>query len=442
MQNLKRWAKNLSLPKRMMYIFITLILVKIGMVMPIPFIDKTYLQDTLSKIDLGAFSMLTGNAFSQMSFLTLGISPYISASIIIQLLAIVIPSLEEMMKDGESGKQKYKKITIMVSIALVIIQATAMAIGFGKSGLLSPFSVKTVICTAVCWSLGAILLIIISLFLDLFNLGSGVSMLLFLNIVSSVPQDMIAAFEMFIKGKSIAKQIVSGTLIAAFLFSMFYACVLMLNTEKRIKISTSRKMSSFGSDNQSTFPIPFLACSVMPVIFTSSLMSVPLLLSSFIPKLQTGAFGKIAMCFNQNNWFKFDDILYSIGVIPYVLLCSFFTFFYLEIGFNPREIANNLKKSGTNIMGIRPGKPTEDYIRKVSRETSFIGNACLMAMILVTSLILNNLGISRIALSGTSSIIAVSVVKEVSGKISSELLSQKAVERIRSKSLSLFAVAK
>lgn len=442
MHSLKRWAKNLSLTKKILYILITLILVKIGMIIPIPFIDKAYLQDTLSKIDLGAFSMLTGNAFSQMSFLTLGISPYISASIILQLLAVVFPSLEELAKDGESGQQKFKKITIVVSIALGILQAIAMAVGFGRSGLLSPFSVKTVACTAVLWSVGAILLIVISLFIDLFDIGSGVSMLLFLNIISSVPQDIISAYEMFIKGKTVAKQIVSGILILSFVFALFYACTAMLNTEKQIKISTSRKMSSFGSDNKSVFPIPFLTCNVMPVIFTSSLMSIPILLSNFVPSLQSGWFSKIAMSCNQSNWFKLTDPLYSVGAIPYILLCSFFTFFYLEIGFNPREIANNLKKSGTNIMGIRPGKPTEDYLRKVSKETAFLGNACLMTMIFITAAILNNVGISHISMSGTSSIIAVSVVKEVSGKISAQMLSQKVMKRMKSSSFSLFTTTK
>lgn len=440
MQNLKRWAKNLSLTKKIICILITLIIVKIGMIIPIPFVDKTYLQDTLSKMDIGAFSMLTGNAFSQMSFLTLGISPYISSSIIVQLLAVVFPSLEEMMKDGETGKQKYKRIIITLSIALAVLQATAMAIGFGRSGLLSPFSAKTVACTALLWSLGAIILVLISLYLDLFDLGSGVSMLLFLNIVSSVPQDIISAYEMFIKGKVIAKQVVSGMLIIAFITAIFYACVMMLNTEKRIPISTSRKMSLYGLSQKSVFPIPFLTCSVMPVIFTSSLMSIPVVIGSLVPKLQSGIAGKIIMCFNQSNWFKLSMLPYSVGALLYILFSCFFTFFYLEIGFNPHEIADNLKKSGTNITGVRSGKPTEEYIRKASRETAFIGNTCLTALILATTLILNNVGISHIAMSGTSAIIAVSVIKEVGGKIETTILSQKASARIKADTSSIFAI--
>lgn len=428
---IKNFVKRLNLTQKLFILLGIMVLIRVGSLVRLPFVNADYMKALLSGNNLGVLSILTGNSLTEMGFFALSISPYISASIIIQLLTVVFPSLEEMAKDGKTGQDKYKKVIRYTGIGLALLQATAMAIGFGKNGLIEPFNAVTVIAATLTWTIGASILIGIGEFIDLFNIGNGVSMLLFINIVSTIPNDVKSIYDMYVAGRSTAKAVVSVMLAAAIFLAVLFVCTLLNNAEKRLTLTTSKRMASYGSNggNTSIMPIPFLTCSVMPVIFASSIMSIPVIISRFVTSMQSGFIGKIVNSCSQSQWFSPDHPLRTLGAIVYVLLTFFFTYFYLSIQYNPAEIANNLKKSGTVISGIRPGKPTADYIEKITIKVALTGNACLVAVILITACITNFLGFSNLALGGTSAIIAVSVVNDVRSKLSAEFASKMVYSR-------------
>ena len=424
---LKKFVQSLDVKKKIAITIMLLVLVRIGSLIRLPFVNANYMKSILSGNNIGVLSILTGSSLTEMGFFALSISPYITASIIIQLLTVVFPSLESMAKDGKQGQEKYKKIIRYTGVGLAFIQALAMSVGFGRSGLLTPYNVLTVVCATATWTIGASILIAIGEFIESFGIGSGVSMLLFLNIISTVPNDVKAIFEMYIAGKNLPAAIVAAAIVLGITFAVLFTCTFLINAEKRIVLTTSRRVSTYGNaGNTSTLPIPFLTCSVMPVIFASSIMSIPLLVSRFVPAMQTGIIGGIVNACSQGQWFNGDFPLRTIGAVVYVALTFLFTYFYLSIQYNPAEIANNLKKQGTVIAGIRPGKPTADYLANITTKVALTGNACLVAMILATTFITNMSGISNMALGGTSAIIAVSVVHDVRKKLSAELVSNRA----------------
>ena len=427
---IRHFVQKLNIKQKIAITLLLLILVRIGSLIRLPFVNADYMQALLGGNSLGVLSILTGNSLSEMGFFALSISPYISASIIVQLLTVVFPSLEEMAKDGKVGQDKYKRIIRYTGVGLAFIQALAMSIGFGKQGLIIPFSVATVATATVTWTIGASILIAIGEFIESFGIGSGISMLLFLNIVSTIPNDVRTFYEMFVQGKSAASAAVSITIICAVCFAVLFTCTALASAEKRLTLSTSRRVSQYGlSGNTSTMPIPFITCSVMPVIFASSLMSLPVIIAQFVPAMQTGIIGKVVNSMNQSQWFNIEHPLRTLGAVIYVLLTFCFTYFYLSIQFNPMEIANNLKKSGTTIFGIRPGRPTADYIRNITTKVAIAGNACLVTVILLTACISNLCHVSGLALGGTSAIIAVSVVNDVREKLSAELTSRRVCVR-------------
>lgn len=427
---IKRFVQNLNVKQKILISLLLLVLVRVGSLIRLPFVNADYMKALLGGNNLGVLSILTGNSLTEMGFFALSISPYISASIIVQLLTVVFPSLEEMAKDGKVGQDKYKRVIRYTGVGLAFIQALAMAIGFGKQGLITPFSAFTVIVATVTWTVGASILIAIGEFIESFGIGSGISMLLFLNIVSTIPNDVKIFYEMFVQGRNTASAVVSVIIISVICFAVLFVCTALSSAEKRITLSTSRRVSQYGlSGNTSTLPIPFITCSVMPVIFASSIMSFPIIIAQFVPSLQTGFIGKIVNSMNQSQWFNADHPLRTIGALVYVALTYFFTYFYLSIQFNPMEIATNLKRSGTTILGIRPGRPTADYIKSVTTKVAIAGNTCLVLMILVTACITNLCHVSGLALGGTSAIIAVSVVNDVRGKLSAELASRRVCVR-------------
>ena len=419
---IKNFVRKLSLKQRIVITIICMVFIRIGTLVQIPFVNADYMKSLLGDSNMGVLSILTGNALTQMGIFALSISPYISASIIIQLLAIVFHPLEELAKDGKTGREKYKKIIRLTGIGIAFVQATAMAVGFGHNGLITPYTLVTVCGAVLIWTIGATVLIAIGEFLDLFEIGSGISMILFMNIISTVPNDIKNIYDMYIINKNIGMACVTIIITLGIVFAVLYVCNVLTSAEKRITILTSAKMTT--GKNSTTMPIPFLTCSVMPVIFTSTVMSIPLLLSRFIPTLQNGTIGKIVNSCSQGNWFQVEHPLYSIGIVFYIALNLLFTCFYLAVQYNPQEIADNLKRSGSMIPGVRPGKETADYLANITRRVAITGSMCLVILVLSTTCLMNLCSISNMALGGTSAIIAVSVINEVRQKISAEIVSR------------------
>lgn len=406
----KSQLKGLPIACKAAVILAVIILVRFGSSYPLPFVDGDYMRMILGIQGLAFLNSITGGSMQQMSFFALSISPYITASIIMQLMTVVFPSLEEMQKDGKTGRERFKHITQAVAVTLSVIQSVAMAVGLGARGLLVSYTPATVAAASVIWSIGAIVLIGISSFLDWMEVGSGISILLCANILSTFPSDVFALRDMFVSGKIPAVAVLNACLIIATFLAILGVCVVLASTSREVPVVNSRKLA--GTLDKSSFPIPLNTCSVMPVIFASSILSLPIIVSQFTGTAKDGIPMHIMRCLTTGEWFKPEQPLYTVGAFLYFGLTTLFTYFYLDIGFNPYEIADNLKRSGATIPGIRPGAPTVEYIRKTSTRIALAGNTATTLLILAMHAVCNAYGLGALSIAGTSVIILVGVVIE------------------------------
>lgn len=431
MAEIKRKMKVMDLWKKLLIIAAVMLLIRVGTVIPIPFVSQDYLKEAFPSLGSSFMSTLLGGSTSTMSLFALSISPYITGSIVIQMMTVVIPPLEQMQKDGTVGQEKYKKIVNITGIIFSFVQALLMAWGLGSRGLLDPYNAGTVILATVIWTVGAIALILIGEFLDNFQLGSGISMILFCNIVSQIPQDVSNIYEMFIANKSLPYQIFYGVIILAIFAAAVICAVTLLTAYKNIPIRMSGKIAGYSPVQD--MPIPLVTCSIMPYIFASTLFSLPSILAMFIDKLNSGIPGKVVASLSSSNWFLINHPVRSVGAVLFVLLTYFFTLFYIDFSFNPSEIAANLKRQGAFIPGVRPGQPTAERLAKTIRAVATWGNAFVVALILALVAVCNISGIGSLSLSGTSLIIAVSVVNDMYSRIQAET---KAVAKMKQSSYS------
>ena len=409
---------NLGLLTKISIILGCLAIVRIGSNIPLPFVNRDYIQALLDVDGLGFLHAITGGSMLQMSIFALSVSPYITASIVIQLMSVVSPRLEEMRKDGKTGMDQYKRITQYTGVGLALLQSAGMAIGLGAQGLLTPYTPATVIGATVIWTLGGIFIIFLGEFLDKLELGSGISLILFSNIVASLPSDFQSIYTVFTVDEPAAAQIAKVTGLLLVIVGVVAVCVKCSETSKQLPVVQTRKLTGTA---KSTFPIPLMTCSVMPVIFAGSIMSMPILIAQFVPSMKTGIMGHIITALNTAAWFDVETPWYSAGAVLYFFLTTVFTYFYLEIGFNATEIAENLKKSGAIIPGIRPGKPTENYIRSLSTRIALLGNTIMTGIILFMYLLCSISHVGMLSIAGTSCFICVNVVLEEKKKMESSL---------------------
>lgn len=413
--------------KRLFYTFMMLVVVRLGSQLPTPGVDPTYIQNFFANQTGDAFNFFdafTGGSFTQMSVFALSITPYITSSIIMQLLTIAIPKLEEMQKEGEDGRKKIAAITRYVTVALALIESIAMAVGFGRQGLLVEYNfvnAAIVVCTLTA---GSAFLMWIGERITEKGVGNGISIVLLINIISRVPDDFMTLFEQFVKGKTLAKGGLAAIIIIAVLLVVVIFVIILQGGERRIAVQYSQKVQgrkTYGG--QSThIPLKVNTAGVIPVIFASSLMQFPIVIASFLGKGNgTGIGSQILKAMNSNNWCNPDNLIYSIGLIVYIALTIFFAYFYTSITFNPLEIANNMKKSGGFIPGIRPGKPTVEYLQKILNYIIFIG-ACGLVIVQVIPYFFNGVFKANVSFGGTSLIIIVGVVLETIKQIEAQML--------------------
>jgi len=367
---------------------------------------------------------MTGGSFSSMSIFALSITPYITSSIIIQLLTIAIPKLEELQKDGEDGRKKIQEYTRYTTVGLALIESSAMAIGFGRQGLLIDYNAWNIIIAIVTMTTGSALLMWIGEQITEKGVGNGISIVLLFNILSSVPDDMKTLYYRFIFGQTVTKMIFSVVVIALIILAMVVFVIVLNDAERRIPVQYSKKMvgRKMVGGQASNIPLKINTAGVMPVIFASSIMSFPVVISQFFTIDPNSIGSKILMVLNSGSWCRPEYPIYSIGLVIYIALLIMFAYFYTSITFNPLEVANNMKKQGGFIPGIRPGKPTSDYLNKILNYIVFIGACGLIVIAIVPILASGLLNVSRISFSGTSLIIIVGVVLETIKAVESQML--------------------
>ncbi len=434
-QSLRNAFKVKDLRNRLLYVFLMLVVIRFGSNLPIPGVNSGYFGDLFDKMSnndaFGWFNTMTGGSFEQLSVFALSITPYITSSIIIQLLTVAIPALEEMQKDGEEGRKKLTTYTRYVTIALALIESTAMAVGFGGQGLLVGFSTAStirkladIVIAVVTMTSGSALLMWIGEQMTDKGIGNGISLVLLFNILSSVPQDFLTLYERFVQGRKVAAMVVAIVIIAVVILALVAFTVVLQGAERRIPVQYSRRVQgrNLVGGQSSEIPLKVNTANVMPVIFASSLMTMPVVIGQILKVDYSTIWGKILMCLNSGSWCNPDAPIYSLGLILYLALLVFFAYFYTSISFNPLEVANNMKKQGGFIPGIRPGKPTSDYLENILTYIIFIGVCGLAIIALIPIVVSGVFNVSRISFSGTSLLIIVGVVLETLKAIDSQMV--------------------
>ena len=426
-ETLKSVFKVKEMRRKLLYLIWMIFVIRIGSQLPVPGVDSDFFKQWFESNTGDAFNFFdafTGGSFTQMSIFALNITPYITSSIIIQLLTIAIPALEEMQRDGEEGRKKLTAITRYVTVGLALFESVAMAIGFGRQGMIPNMSFLKGIVVVASLTAGSAMLMWLGERITEKGVGNGISIVLTINIVSRIPSDMSLLYENFVKGKTIAKGMLAACIIAVIILFVVVLVLILNGAERRIPVQYSRKMVGHKMmGGQSTnIPLKVNTAGVIPVIFASSIMSFPSIIAQFAGKGNgTGIGSEILRGLSSNNWCNPSQIQYSWGLIVYVVLCVFFAYFYTSITFNPLEVADNIKKQGGFIPGIRPGKPTSDYLTKILNYIIFIG-AVGLVIVAVIPFFFNGVFGADVSFGGTSIIIIVGVILETVKQVESQLL--------------------
>ena len=426
-RTLRNAFKIEDLRNKLFFTFMMLFVIRLGSQIPVPGVDRSYFSNWFSQQSGDAFnffSAFTGGSFEQMSIFALNITPYITSSIIIQLLTIAIPKLEEMQRDGEDGRKKLTAITRYVTIGLALIESTAMAIGFGRSGLIEEFNALNVLTLVAALTAGSAFLMWVGERITERGVGNGTSIVLMVNILSRIPNDLVTLFQTFVAGKSIAKGALAAVIILAVIVVTVVLVILVNDATRKIPVQYAKKMQGrkLVGGQSSCIPLKVNTAGVIPVIFASSLMSMPSMILAFMGKSAgSGVGGTIVGMLSQNNWFNFKTPIYTVGYVLYAVMIVLFAYFYTSITFNPIEVADNMKKQGGFVPGIRPGKPTQDYLNKLLNYIIFLGAIGLLIVVTIP-IFFNGVFGASVSFGGTSLIIIVGVILETLKQIESQML--------------------
>lgn len=401
---------NKELVKRITFTIFMLFLIRLLTKIPVPFLNSTIASLTYADQDaLGLYNRLTGGGIEEFSIFSLSISPYITASILVQLLSILFPSLETLQKDGEYGKKKIEKITRKVNLILSFIQAFLITAAFSYSRVIYRGSLPLLIVTLVLVA-GSLVLMWMGSKITKYGVGNGISLILLLNVLSRIPKDIESIYGQFIEDKG-SIGILYG--IAAISIALLIAVLTIYLNEaiRKIPIQYSKKMSG-KFDDSAHIPLKLNVGNVMPIIFASSILALPSLFALGMQDAsKAGVMQFILKASQQNKWFNLGSWEYSIGYIVYVGLMLFFSYFYAEMAFNPTEIAYSLKRSGGSIPNVRSGSETETYLKSLSDRLILLG-ALYLLFICSIPIILTGILQVKATLLGTSIIIIVSIFME------------------------------
>ena len=422
---LKNAWKIPDLRKKLLFTLLIIIAFRFGSVVPVPFLDASALSEIMASANetaIGYVNMLTGGAFANATLFAMGITPYINSSIIIQLLTVAIPPLERMAKEGEEGRRKIAAITRYVTVAFGLIQGAAYyfflkisGVTLYNEGFSAVFSAVIII---LAFTAGTALIMWMGEQINQKGVGNGISIILFAGIVARLPVTVGQVWSYFSAAmqspESYSQYFIFAPLFVILFLAVIWVIVFMNDSERRIPVQYAKKVVGrkvYGG--QSTFlPIKVTMSGVMPVIFASSILSIPSTIRMFITN-PSGFWEGFFNAFTTSGW------LYSV---LYLLLIIMFAYFYMTIQYNPIEMANNLRANNGTIPGIRPGRPTAEFISKILSKVTLIG-AIFLAVVAILPIIYGNLtGMHGLTMGGTSVIIMVGVALETVKQIESQMM--------------------
>ena len=402
-----------ELRKKLLFTLLILLLYRVGNVIPVPYIDvatlSNYFESTLSTTILGLYNAMSGSAFSQATVFALGIQPYINASIIIQLLTIAIPALERMAKEeGEEGKKKINRITRYATVGLGLLLGWAyymMLNNYASAGLtiITKTGFLPALVIILAFAAGSAVVMWLGEQVTEYGIGNGISMILFANILSGVPHGVSTLISLGWK----------AIIVVAAMAVLIVFIIFINDAERRIPIQYAKRVVGrkiYGGQS-TNLPIKVSMSGVMPVIFASSICSIPATICTLGGWTDSKVY---ELLFANTSW---------VYVVMYGLMIFFFSWFYSTIQYDPVEIANNLKKNGGFIPGFRPGKPTADFIKKVINKIVIFG-AVYLAIVCLLPMAAGNLftDLQNLAIGGTSVIIVVGVALETVKALEAQML--------------------
>ena len=409
-----------ELKKKLLFTGLILVLYRIGACLPVPFVDASTLTQQMEMYSGSAFSLLnlfSGNSFTQSTLFALGVSPYITASIVVQLLTVAFPKLAGT---GEEGKKRMQSITRYMSIGVALVTAIGYYMLVKNNGAImdgyETFFFAVII--VACYCAGASLVMWLGEMINAHGIGNGISLILFANIISSVP----SVINMFIN--TVVDDLLWGTIFvvfaAALMLGLIWLVIYISDSERRIPVMYAKKVvgrKMYGGQNTS-LPIKLNMTGVMPIIFANAIVSIPSTIRMFVTPTKGTFWDKFFNAFTTESW--------VYAVLSLVLIIAF-AYFYSAISFNPIEVASNMQKNGGSIPGIRPGRATSDFITKVVSRITFIGAlylAVIAVLPVVIQLILSiftDYSIAAFAFGGTSIIIVVGVILETTREIEAQM---------------------
>lgn len=406
---IKNIFKIPDLRRRIIYSLLMLALVRLGSMIPNPLMNAQVVKEYFDQASgvMALFDIMSGNAFSQMNLFAMGITPYINSSIIISLLTVAIPKLQELQEEGESGRKKISQYTRILTVVLALIQSFGIAFGL-RSAFTSNLGVGwSIILSMAIFTAGSMFTMWIGENITEKGIGNGISLIIMVNVLSRVPS-IISTLLSYRNWWMVAIIVIVLLAVSAFI-------VMLELAERKVPIQYAKRMQGrkqYGG-NTTFIPIKVNMAGVIPIIFAVSIMSMPSIITGFITANPTGWWASALKWLNTSHPF---------GAVLYVVLILFFTYFYASITYNPRDIAENLKKNGGFIPGIRPGAPTTEYLKKTSKYVIAIG-AIMLAAIAVFPVILQFIfGIDNLSISGSSLMIAIGVALETVKQIESQMV--------------------
>lgn len=420
-----------DLRKKLLFTLLIIIVFRVGSVIPVPFLDMQALKELMTQATgtaadasnnmIAYLNTLSGGAFANATLFAMGVSPYINSSIIMNLLTVAIPPLERMAKEGEAGRKKIAAITRYVTVGLGLVQGTAYFFYLKNSGVTvfnSGFELwYAAIIIILTFTAGTALMMWMGEQINQKGIGNGISILLFAGIISRMPWTISALGEfwnMGFQGSAQQQYFILVPLWVVLFLVVMWVITFMQDSERRIPIQYAKRVvgrKMYGGQS-SHLPIKVALGGVLPIIFASSILSIPSTINLFL-KIETGFWGSFFNAFSTSGW------LYAV---LYFILIIMFAYFYTTIQYNPVEMANNLKQNNGTIPGIRPGAPTADFISKILSRITLIG-ALFLAFIAIIPIIYASLGnMQGLSMGGTSIIILVGVALETVKQMESQMM--------------------
>ncbi|MGN0642630.1 MAG: preprotein translocase subunit SecY [Huintestinicola sp.] len=422
-QTMRNAWKQTELRKKMLYTLLILIIYRLGCAIPVPFLDASVLSNMMSGGNIFSYlDLMSGGALAKGTLFALSIQPYINAQIIIQLLTYALPPLESLQKEGEEGRKKLQKITSFVALAISLVMSYAYYLTMRNQGAVEYVDGFEGIFSAVViiavFTAGSSLIVWLGNLINENGIGNGISIILFAGIVARVPSDFLSMFELI---KTDKKFIFLDILVILIYIAMIAFIVLMNYSERRIPIQYAKRVvgrKQYGGQN-THIPVKIAMSGVMPIIFAMAFMSIPQTIEMFVarPVNPEGFWQKFYVGFL--NFFSTSSGWYAA---IYFLLIIAFNYFYVSMQYNPIEIANNLRQSNGGIPGIRPGKPTSDFIQRVLSKITLIGAVCLGIIAIFPILFTMAVPQMNISMGGTSILILVSVALETVRTMESQMM--------------------